>query len=156
MMRGEFVVYVGDLNKLVGQDQFGVPGNNKEISFGGKLLRELLASGNWVLVNGLGREIVEGGPFTRVDPASGNMSCLDLFIVSKELLPYVEKLVIDKDRKITPARAVKEKKKYKLMYTDHFSCLLSFKDLPKRKETVKDKTTVKKMDGLNTKVFVMI
>ena len=159
-MRGEFVVYGGDLNKLVGQDQFGVPGNNKEISLGGKLLRELLASGNWVLVNGLGREIVEGGPFTRVDPASGNMSCLDLFIVSKELLPYVDKLVIDKERKIIPTRAVKEKKKYKLIYTDHYSCLLSFKDLTKRKEKVKDKkkqygTLLKKMDGMITKGFVM-
>ena len=90
-----------------------------------------------MLVNRLGREIVEGGPFTRVDPASGNMSCLDLFIVSKELLPYVDKLVIDKERKIKPTRAVKEKKKYKLIYTDHYSCLLSLKDLQK-KEKIKD------------------
>ena len=55
-IRGEFMVYGGDLNKLVGQDQFGVPGNNKGISLGGKLLRELLAWGNWVLVNGLSQK----------------------------------------------------------------------------------------------------
>ena len=118
-MRGEFCVFAGDLNKLVGQGSLGVPGNHKEISLGGKLLRELLATGNWVLVNGLGQETVEGGPFTRIDPASGNMSCLDFFIVSKELLPFVEKLIIDKERKMTPARAVRDKKKYKLVYTDH-------------------------------------
>ena len=86
-MRGEFCALGGDLNKLVGTGEYGVPGNKKEISLGGKLLRELLATGNWTLVNSLGREIVEGGPFTRKDPASGNISCLDLFIVSKELLP---------------------------------------------------------------------
>ena len=43
-MRGEFCVLAGDMNKL---------------------LRELLATGDWILVNGLGKEVVEGGPFTR-------------------------------------------------------------------------------------------
>ena len=74
-----------------------------------------------------------------MEGGSGNLSCLDLFIVSKEFLPFVEKLIIDKERKMTPARAVKNKKKYNLVYTDHLSCLLSFKDLPKRKEVTKDK-----------------
>ena len=32
-----------------------------EISVWGKLLREMLATKNWVLVNGQGKEIVEGG-----------------------------------------------------------------------------------------------
>ena len=66
-IRGEFCVLAGDLNKLVGSDQLGVPGNSPEISSGGKLLREMLSTKEWVLVNGLGPDVVEGGPFTRRD-----------------------------------------------------------------------------------------
>ena len=130
--RGEFCVYAGDMNKLVGTGEYGVPDNTSEVSLGGRLLRELLATGNWSLVNGLGKEVVQGGPFTREDPATGVMSCLDLWIVSRELLPHVSSLVIDKEKKITPHRAVKEKKRYKLVYTDHLSSILYLKDLPKR------------------------
>ena len=133
-MRGDFCCYAGDLNKLVGTGEYGVPGNTSEISLGGRLLRELLAAGNWILVNGLGREVVQGGPFTREDPATGIMSCLDLWIVSRELLPYVSSLVIDKDKNITPHRAVKEKGKHRLVYTDHLSSILQLKDLPRRKK----------------------
>ena len=78
-LRGEFCLWAGDLNRLVGTGELGVPGNKQEVSLGGRLLRELLATKDWVLVNGLGREVVEGGPFTRRDPATGNMSCLDMF-----------------------------------------------------------------------------
>ena len=52
-MRGEFAVFAGDLNKLVGQGPLGVPGNNKEISLGGKLgISQRPCSGNsggWAL-----------------------------------------------------------------------------------------------------------
>ena len=109
-IRGEFCLLAGDLNKLVGADNLGVPEYSPEISAGGKLLRELVATRDWVLVNGLGGDVVQGGPFTRRDPASGNMSCLDLFVVSRELCPYIDKLVIDKDRQFTPARAVKKRR----------------------------------------------
>ena len=105
--RKEFCLLLGDQNKLVGNDQYGVPGNSSEISLGGKLLRELISTGNWCLVNGLGPDIVKGGPFTRQDPATGNQSCLDLCVVSIDLLPYVENLVMDSKRKIAVARAVK-------------------------------------------------
>ena len=67
------------------------------------------------------------------------MSCLDIFVVSQELLPYVDKLVIDKEKKITPARAIKSEWKYKLVYTDHFSLLLTMKNLPRKKETKQKK-----------------
>ena len=109
-MRGEFCLLAGDLNKLVGDGELGVPGNSQEVSLGGRLLRELLATRDWVLVNGQGREVVQGGPFTRKDPATGGLSCLDLWVVSRELFPYVKTLIIDAERKMTSARAVKEKK----------------------------------------------
>ena len=51
--RNEFCCLVGDMNKLVGNGEFGVPGNHPEMSLGGKLLGKLLESRNWVLVNGM-------------------------------------------------------------------------------------------------------
>ena len=109
--RREFCLLSGDLNKLVGCDHLGVPGNHPEVSAGGQLLRDLLATGDWILVNGLGEDVVVGGPFTREDPATGKLSCLDLFIVSRELRPYVSKLFVDSGRKMVVARPIKEKGK---------------------------------------------
>ena len=67
--RGEMCVVLGDMNKLVGADEWGVEGNHSEVSPGGRLLRELLAQQEWSLVNSMG-EVVVGGPWTRVDPAT--------------------------------------------------------------------------------------
>ena len=131
----EFCLLQGDLNKLVGQGKFGVEGNNPEISLGGKLLRDLLATGNWFLVNGLGQDIVKGGPFTRKDPATGNKSCLDLFIVSRELLPFVKQLEIDSDQDLAVGRAVKRGQNYEVVKSDHFTCFLTFAGLPRIQES---------------------
>ena len=131
--KGEFCLLTGDLNKLVGNDEFGVPGNSSEVSPGGRLLRSLLATKDWVLVNGMDKEVVKGGPFTRKDPASGKLSCLDLFVISKELRPYVSSLMIDSKKEMAVARAVKQRGKPRLIYSDHFSCLLTFENLPRRR-----------------------
>ena len=72
-----------------------------------------------------------GGPFKRYDPSdpksSAKKSCLDLVIISKELLKYVEKLIIDKNLTMTACRPIS---KTKMVYPDHFSSLLIFKNLP--------------------------
>ena len=140
--RGEFCCLAGDMNKLVGAGQLGVPGNHPEVSLGGRLLRDLLATRNWYLVNGLGQELVTGGPYTRKDPATGKQSCLDLFVVSRELLPYVKKLEIDSQREMAVGRSVKMGSKYKMVYSDHYTCLLTLSDLPRMKETRQQKQTV--------------
>ena len=139
---GEFCCVLGDLNKLVGTGQLGVPGNHPEVSLGGRLLRELLVTRNWFLVNGLGPELVMEGPFTRKDPATRNLSCLDIFIVSRELLPYVKKLQIDSQRKMAVARAVKMGSKHQLIYLDHYTCLLTLSNLPRQKESMQQTQTV--------------
>ena len=74
-LRGDHCLLVGDMNKQVGSDHLGVPGNHPEGTPGGHLIRDLVESGNWVMVNSM-KEKVEGGPFTRQDPASGRQSCL--------------------------------------------------------------------------------
>ena len=61
-------------------------------------MRSMLATKDWILVNGMEEEVVKGGPFTRKDPASGKLSCLDLFVISKELRPFVSSLIIDSKR----------------------------------------------------------
>ena len=142
--KNEFCLLSGDLNKLVGCGEWGVPDNHPEVSLGGKLLRDLLSTGNWLLVNALGETVVTGGPLTRQDPATGNKSCLDLFVVSADLLPYVDKLVIDSQREMAVARAVKMGKNYKLVYSDHFTCLLTFSNLLK----IQDKKEERKKCGI--------
>ena len=60
-------------------------GNSLEASVRCKLVGNLLSTEYLFLGNGLGQKIVKGGPGTRKDPATGVESCLDLFIVSREL-----------------------------------------------------------------------
>ena len=40
-------------------------------------------------MTGLKGCIVEGGPFTWTDPVSGRKPCMDLFVISSDLKPYV-------------------------------------------------------------------
>ena len=92
---------IGDMNKHVGDI---IEGNHTKITFGGQLIRELLNTKKYVLLNSTNK--VRGGPFTRFNPAALEneemKSCFDLIVISKELLKYVEEVVIDKNFKFTP------------------------------------------------------
>ena len=97
-LRGEHAILIGDLNKHVGNDSEGVAGNHEKISFGGYLVRSLVASGEYVLINNTKKCL--GGPWTWADPANPcNLSCLDLVLVSSSLSPFVKELIIDSERK---------------------------------------------------------
>ena len=121
--RGELLVIIGDLNVHVGDI---IPSNSSKVSCGGKLLKEFLESGNYILINALER--TKGGPFTRVDPSNDQIkSVLDLVIVSQELLKYVDTFVIDDARSFTPCRP---RSRDVLTYSDHYSLLVHFKALP--------------------------
>ena len=86
--------------------------NKKKSSNGGKMVREFLDSGRYVLINETKK--VVGGPYTRVDPScpdrDDKKSVLDLFIVSKELLGFVDTLIVDKNRNFTPYNIDKKKR----------------------------------------------
>ena len=82
-------------------------------------------------------EVVEGGPFTRDDPATGERSCLSLYIVSEELKPYVKSLYIDSARTMGVARPVWDKGKFRLVHSDHFPCLLTLQGLHWKEKRVK-------------------
>ena len=81
--RDEVALIVGDFNRAVGNGNLGVEGNTAKVSYGGKLIRELIDSGDYVMLNSL--TLARGGPWTRVCPATGGRSCLDLAIGSREL-----------------------------------------------------------------------
>ena len=86
--------------------------------------------------------MVRGGPFTRKDPTTHKMSCLDLFVVSCELLPYVKDLVIDSKRDVAVSRPVGMGTSYRQVYSDKFSCVLTLTDLPRARERREEKQVV--------------
>ena len=99
--RGDSVLLVGDLNKKVGADRWGVVGNNDKVSYGGQLIRDMLATEEFMLINNT--KAAQGGAFTWEDPGNpGRKACLDLFICSADLFPFVKSLVIDSSRKFAP------------------------------------------------------
>ena len=103
--RNEEEILIGDLNKLIGNNESGIKENHPKVSFGGKLVLELVADGNYHLVNS--SEKCEGGPFTREEPNNPDIkSCLDLVLVSRGLVQYIEALKIDKRKQFKPHRAV--------------------------------------------------
>ena len=70
---------------------------------------------------------VEGGPFTRIDPArpsdTDSMSCLSLVIVSKELESFIEQVSIDSKQLYSP---ISSNSKHKVIRSDHFPVILTF------------------------------
>ena len=126
-IRGEAVLMSGDFNRAVGGGELGVAGNKEKISFGGQLIRDLIDSEEYVILNNL--DLSEGGPWTWVDPADpSHMSCLDLAIVSKNMLPYVTGMRVDSSRRITPKRVtVSRRGKMTVKHTDHFALEIKLK-----------------------------
>ena len=122
----EYAIILGDINSHVGDI---IEGNDNEISIGEHLIRNLLLSEKYTLVNST--EKSKGGPFTRFDPSDPNClskkSCLDLVILSTELLKYVDKLIVDSQMKYIASRPISKKK---VVYPDHYPLILSFKNLP--------------------------
>ena len=80
------------------------------------------------MINNL--DVAEGGPFTRVDPGDiNNRSCLDLFICSANLRPFIDKLLIDSARNHSMKRAIYKNGRYQIIYPDHFTMILYMKNL---------------------------
>ena len=131
--KGEHVMLIGDFNKHIGNV---IPNNHDRVTAGGKLVRDLLESDQYILLNGSPKEV--DGPFTREDPSdpknNQKKSVLDLIIISKGLYKYVESLTIDKYRKFTPCHSIN---KSRTVYPDHYALLLKMKNIPKQKEKPK-------------------
>ena len=127
--RGEEVILIGDFNKQIGSDNLGISGNKQIISYGGQMVRDLLASDNYILVNNT--EKAKGGPWRRGDPSDKNKkSCLDFAIVSIQLVPYVKELVIDSEKQFAMNRVTHKKGKLTLTPADHYTMFLVLHNLP--------------------------
>ena len=137
--REEAILIIGDLNRAIGGGAEGVDGNKPEVSYGGKLIRDLVSSGDFFLLNNLG--ITRGGPWTRVCPGTGKGSCLDLAIGSSNLLPHVKGMMIDSSRKFAPRRAVMKQGSLAVTYTDHYPILVELEMPRVEKSMEKPKAT---------------
>ena len=88
--QGYLPLLTGDFNAHVGNDSQGIPGNNKDINWNGRLVREFIHNNNLLMVN---KDPVRcKGVFTRI--TSNSMSILDL-VLENNADQLVEKLEID-------------------------------------------------------------
>ena len=111
---------IGDMNRAIGTGQLGVGGNKASISFGGQLLRDLLTTGRYILLNSL--SLAEGRPMTWVSRSNSSVqSFLDLRIVLAGLAPFVSKFLVHKNQKFTPRRVRKRHKRIISTYAHHYS-----------------------------------
>ena len=136
--RKENMLLIGDMNRAVGAGEWGIEGNKPNISVGGSLIRDLLATSKYILLNSL--PIAKGGPWTWVDRSNTSVkSCLDIGIISAGLLPFVTDFQVDKEQKFTPRRLRKTKKGIVSTYSDHFSLEVQLSGLPRATESNKSK-----------------
>ena len=139
--KGEMILIMGDWNRAMGADKWGVSGNKPYISPGGQLIREqLLETGDFTLLNSL--ELCQGGPFTWQQAGKGEVkSCLDLALASANLLPFVKCMIIDKERDFTARRIIKKKSGTITIYTDHYAVKVILTGLPRRQGEVQKEIT---------------
>ena len=131
--RQEAVLVCGDMNRAVGCGPGGVLGNKSEVSYGGRLIRDLIATGDYHML--LNSSLAEGGPWTRVCPSTGSPSCLDLSIGSTNLLPFLRRVVVDSSRLYTPRRAVTKKGRLTCTFTDHYPVVVDL-EMPRARGEV--------------------
>ena len=123
---GEHALLIGDMNKHVGDI---IKDNHSKVSHRGKLIKEVLNTNKYVLVNSTSK--VKGGPFTRYNPSNPKKdefkSCLDLIIVSRDLFKHVDEVIIDKELEFTPGNPTGQGK---VVYPDHYAMILKMKSIP--------------------------
>ena len=133
--RGDRCILTGDFNRRLGKRV----GDSKEVSYGGKKVLELIDTGEFALVNEM-NNLVRGGPYTRADPADpSKKSVLSYFIVSSALVPNIDFLLIDSDRRFTPKRVLRRGNGFKTTYSDHYMMELRLKNIPKIPKKVRER-----------------
>ena len=141
--RQEGMVLIGDHNRAIGNDGLGVEGNHPDVSYGGRLLRELLEEkeqeNEYYLLNA--SELAEGGPWTWFSRADSKvLSCIDLVIISANLLPFFSKLLVDSKQEFCAKKVVMSKGNERVIRPDHYPLILELKNMPKVKTVVKSES----------------
>ena len=104
--RGEGLIIIGDFNRQI---------EAVKPSFGTKLLKEWIDTKNVTLLNSQKME------YTRIDPATGKGSILDLGIVSSNIKSCVRSFSVDTKREFTPFSVTKKGGILVKKETDHSS-----------------------------------
>ena len=129
----EPLILIGDFNKHIGAGELGIKGNHPKVTHGGHLIRSFLENADYICVNNTDKAV--GGPFTRFDPSDpkneNKMSCLDIAVISRQLLPYLNYLKIDSEQIFAPSRPIS---KTKSVFPDHYPLILEFHNLPREKQ----------------------
>ena len=122
--RHEFLLLLGDMNKHISNDELGIEGNHDKLSFGGQLIRGLLANGKYLCINNSSKTV--NGPFTRLDPSRPDdrdgMSALSLVFASVKLEPFIEEVFIDTSQEYSPISSLSKKK---IVRSDHFPVIIT-------------------------------
>ena len=130
--RDEGLVFIGDMNCAIGNDSLGVKDNHPKVSYGGSLIRELLETKEYFMLNAL--EVAEGGPWTWVSRSDSSVkSSLDLVVLSANLMPYLTKMLVDKEQKFSGKKVGIARGKEKVVRSDHFPIIVTLENMPKAK-----------------------
>ena len=120
---------LGDYNRAIGNDRLGVAGNHPHVSFGGKLIRELLEDDHYILLNN--STVAEGGPWTWQSRADQRVkSCLDLCVISANLVSYATKMLVDSQMKFCPKKVMMNRGRTKVIRSDHYSIIIHLEGMP--------------------------
>ena len=128
--REEGLVCIGDFNRAIGNDDLGVAGNHPQVSFGGGLMRELLEDDRYILLNN--SAVVEGGPWTWESRADQTIkSCLDLCIMSANLVSYTTRMLVDSQKMYCPKKVMMSRGKTRMIRSDHYPIIIQLEGMPR-------------------------
>ena len=121
---------VGDYNRAIGNGILGVAGNHPHVSFGGELIRELLEDDHYILLNN--STVAEGGPWTWQSRADQRVkSCLDLCVMSVNLVSYATKMLVDSQMKFCPKKVMMTRGRTNVIRSDHYPIIIHLEGIPR-------------------------
>ena len=138
--KGESVICIGDHNK---------PLQNEKDSHGTKLLKQWLSDETMNLLN-------DPSISTRIDPASGKGSTLDLAMVSSNIAQNVRSFEVDVDKVMTPFSMTKRDNSINQKFTDHRTITLTLETIIREKKTQKRKLEINKYNTEGWKIYPQI
>ena len=109
--RGEGIIAMGDFNRNI---------FSENPSLGSKLLTELIDEGTLEVIN-------DDDTYTRIDPATGQGSILDLCLLSSNIANCYKGFGVDTEKIITPFSVIKTPSGLDKRYTDHRAIMLQLK-----------------------------
>ena len=111
-MKDERIIITGDFNCKIGKH---IMGNREEVSTFGKLLLELASNEEMDILNANSKC---KGMWTRIE--GGTKSVIDYVLVQKEDTKYLNEMIIDEEKTITPCHVVNKR----TIYSDHCAILI--------------------------------